>query len=199
MTRQAVDPGLQATLPGLEDLFGGPTSPGTALVPAPPVTTVGPAADLQADLIAHGLAARQAQTLAAHILAPVILHRGGWRGSCQLDRDIGPSRIAAALAGTLIEAATDPEVVAYLMSASLTMPLGSDWTHIYCVLAVQYMVQCPSEDERALGMAQHATIDDALRRELGADRGLSDYQELLLRQLRGDIAQARGKHARRNT
>jgi hypothetical protein len=94
-----------------------------------------------------------------------------------------PSRYAAALAGTLIEEATDPEVVAYLMSASLAFPFDSDWAHIYCVLAVQFV-------------GQHTTIDDELRRELGADRGLSDYQEHLLRGLRRDIARARGRHAK---
>ncbi|MBU0494071.1 MAG: hypothetical protein KKB13_19665 [Chloroflexi bacterium] len=170
----------QLALPGLDDSAPEPPDPGAA-PPAPD-----PALDLLADLIAHGVPARQARTLVGHILAPVVLHQGGWSVPDSLTRHIVSSRHAAALAGTLVEAATDPEAVAYLMTASLCFPLDWEWAHIYCVLAVRYM-------EQHVG----ATLDEALRLDLGADRGLNGQQEDLLRQLRRDIARSRGKHAKK--
>ncbi|MBU1878021.1 MAG: hypothetical protein KJ734_03635, partial [Chloroflexi bacterium] len=62
----------QLALPGLDDSAPEPPGPGAA-PPAPD-----PALDLLADLIAHGVPARQARTLVGHILAPVVLHQGGW-------------------------------------------------------------------------------------------------------------------------
>ncbi|MBU1880216.1 MAG: hypothetical protein KJ734_14815, partial [Chloroflexi bacterium] len=115
---------------------------------------------------------------------------GGWSVPDSLTRHIVSSRHAAALAGTLVEAATDPEAVAYLMTASLCFPLDWEWAHIYCVLAVRYM-------EQHVGATLDEALLTALRLDLGADRGLNGQQEDLLRQLRRDIARSRGKHAKK--
>ncbi|HOO49954.1 MAG TPA: hypothetical protein PLK94_01550 [Alphaproteobacteria bacterium] len=72
----------------------------------------------------------------------------------------------------------DAEVCAYLMTASLEAPLGSDYTSIYVYLTAKLM-------ER-----QGKDIPDFAAEQL--KRGLSSYEEMELRDLRYTIYQKRG-------
>jgi hypothetical protein len=67
------------------------------------------------------------------------------------------------------EEATDVEVVAYLMTASLAQPLSADWTYIYIHVFCRYL------EEK--GIEPPASIKEE-------DRELNDYQKGMLSDLK---------------
>ena len=82
--------------------------------------------------------------LARALLDPIIV----WRGfssrdvPVQIRTEVKLQRllqIRATLSGQKIDKATDAEVLAYLMTASLENPLDSDWVDIYSYLARNYL------------------------------------------------------------
>ncbi|MDP2729158.1 MAG: hypothetical protein Q8O55_01590 [Dehalococcoidales bacterium] len=70
--------------------------------------------------------------------------------------------------------ATDAEATCYLFTASLTAPIGSDWTEIYVYLTGKEMKDKMPEDLRVVT--------------------LTDYQQRELRQLKNWIYERRVKH-----
>jgi len=66
---------------------------------------------------------------------PIILYPGGWEDSLpptlwemiRMERFVQQMKAK----GKKIEEATDAEALAYLHTASLVAPIGSEWTHIY--------------------------------------------------------------------
>jgi len=78
---------------------------------------------------------KQIDSLVGALMDPIIVMPGGWgdslpdwiKGAIQLER------LALLMKGE--ETATDAEACAYLYTASLTNPIGSDWTRIYLYIA----------------------------------------------------------------
>jgi len=71
--------------------------------------------------------------------------------------------------------ATDAEIVAHLYTASMSRPLGGDWTRIYCSLVCQLMRRC-----------KKASNIDQIEKELDV-RPLHDYEQQLLNDLKRDL------------
>ena len=78
---------------------------------------------------------KQIDSLVGALMDPIIVMPGGWgdslpdwiKGAIQLER------LALLMKGE--ETATDAEACAYLYTASLTNPIGSDWARIYLYIA----------------------------------------------------------------
>jgi hypothetical protein len=63
--------------------------------------------------------------------APIVYHPGGWDDSASLKEMALAERFRMLDDGGWNKA-TDAEVCAYLMSASMCFPFDANWTHIYC-------------------------------------------------------------------
>lgn len=76
----------------------------------------------------------------------------------------------------------DAEVVAYLMPATMAHPVDSDYVTIYLYLSSKLMIQTKR--------ASKETLPSELKQAL--TKGLTTYQESLLRNLKSKIGRARG-------
>lgn len=74
---------------------------------------------------------KQIDSLVGALMDPIIVMPGGWGDSLPdwIKGAIQIERLAQLMKGE--ETATDAEACAYLFTASLTNPIGSDWTRIY--------------------------------------------------------------------
>ena len=78
---------------------------------------------------------KQIDSLVGALMDPIIVMPGGWGDSLPdwIKGAIQIERLALLMKGE--ETATDAEACAYLFTASLTNPMGSDWTRIYLYIA----------------------------------------------------------------
>ena len=82
------------------------------------------------------------------------------------------------------EKASDAECVAYLMPASMRAPLHSEYVNIYLYLSAKVMLKAKrfeSEDK----------LPDFVKETY--KKGLTDYEQQLLNELKSDIGRKRGK------
>ena len=116
----------------------------------------------------------------AYISAPVVLHPGCETG--HLVSNVIPQARLALLKSGERELATEEESLAYLSSASLCFPLNSDHAEIMFYLTDRVMARWYAQTE--------------VWKQIGLESPpeLSDYQQGLLRDLRGKIRRSAEKH-----
>ena len=123
---------------------------------------------------------KQVDSLVGALTDPIILFPGGWgdtlpdwvKGSIQIER------LAQLMKGE--ETATDAEACAYLYTASLEVPMDSDWTQIYLYVAGKVVSK-----NRETQMPEDIKVDS-----------LTDYQMEQLQGLKDWIYERRVKHRR---
>jgi hypothetical protein len=123
------------------------------------------------------------------VTAPMILHgHGGWDDSVPswIRGELSHARLDYLHNGGNPHRACELDVTAYLMTASLEAPLGSDWSRIYLYAAFKAM--------RAYGQGLTTLPDETWVRE--AEAPLSEYQQMLLDDLRGKIRSAQIRHVK---
>jgi len=123
------------------------------------------------------------EKIAAALADPVVVWPG-WESTVPdwIWQAVTEERLARVAAGGDDDLATLAEVLCYLFTAGLAVPLDYDWAEIYINLAAQYMA--------ARGKAD---LPDDMR-----PRPFTDYEETLLRELRHKIrsSQKRARRAR---
>ena len=124
------------------------------------------------------------EATAAKVLSdPRVVYPGGWDADLPawLRQAAGEERLARSLAGE-DGLATLAEVVCYMFTAALSVPLDHEWAEIYCNLAAQYMA------------ARGAVLPEGMQ-----PRPFTEYEERLLQKLRSDIrrTQKRERQKRR--
>jgi len=120
---------------------------------------------------------RDLDSLVEVFTAPLVVMPGGWGESLPewIKGEITLQRMVRLMKGD-DDLATDAEATAYLYTASLTNPIGRDWTEIYCYLVNKLM------------SAKGSPVPDDVRVEK-----LTDYQEEELRGLKRWIRERQHK------
>ncbi len=117
---------------------------------------------------------------------PVIVMPGGWGEDLPpwLREAITLERLVANMVGikTGVMTATDAEACAYLFTASLTAPIGHDWTQIYLYVTGK-VYETRRTPDSGVKMPEDIRVEK-----------LSDYQIGMLNQLKSLIYEARVKH-----
>ena len=92
---------------------------------------------------------RQIDSLVGALTDPIVAYPGGWADTIPqaLKDDIMAQRLAQ-LMRKEEGLATDVEVCAYLMTASLCFPFDHDWTEIYLYVTTKYKGDLVPEDIR---------------------------------------------------
>ncbi len=123
---------------------------------------------------------KQVDNLVAALTDPIIVMPGGWGDTLPdwIKGAISLERLALLIKGE--ETGTDAEACAYLYSASMEAPIGSDWTQIYLYVA-----------GKTVSRNRSTQIPDDIKVD-----SLSDYQIGLLRGLKSWIYEQRIKHRR---
>ena len=124
----------------------------------------------------------QIDNLVGALTDPIIVMPGGWGDTLPdwIKNQITLERLAENIKALKGEkpTATDAEVCAYLYTASLEAPMGSDWTQIYLYVA-----------GNVVSRGRDTQIPDDIKMD-----SLNDYQTGLLRDLKDWIYQQRLKH-----
>lgn len=117
---------------------------------------------------------KQIDSLVAALTDPIIVFPGGWEDTLpdRLKGEIKIQRLVQLMKEE--ETATDAEACVYLYTASLTTPVNSDWTEIYCYLVTKLKSNAVPED---------ISIES-----------LSDYRAGLLQELKDWIWDRRQKY-----
>jgi len=124
----------------------------------------------------------------AFVTAPMILHgHGGWEESVPswIRGELPRARLEYLRSGGNRRLACGLDVTAYLMTASLEAPLG-EWTDIYLHVALNAVC--------TYGQGFTSMLDETWVCE--AEAPLSEYQQMLLDDLRGKIRSAQIRHAK---
>lgn len=126
---------------------------------------------------ASGASQKQLEQMIAEIIGifkdPIVVYPGGWEDTVppgiyemiRLERFVQQMKAK----GRKIEEATDAEALAYLYTAALVAPIGSEWTHIYLWLGRDLL---PNEEAKQYA-PKELTPDEA--------RMLSDFKRWLYR------------------
>lgn len=128
---------------------------------------------------------KQIDALVGALRDPIIVVHGGWGDSLPdwIKTSIPLERLVENMKALKGEepTGTDAEVAAYLFTASLTAPMGSDWTQIYLYIATKVYEKWRAKDSGV-------TMPDDVRVD-----SLDDYRMGLLKELRGWIYRQRVK------
>jgi len=113
---------------------------------------------------------------------PLIVWPGGWDRHIPawLQEAVTEERVVRAVSGGDDDPATLAEVVCYLFTAALSVPLDHEWAEIYCNLAARYMAD------------RGAILPEDMQ-----PRPFTEYEQRLLRKLRSDIRRKQKRERQR--